>query len=274
MKLALDFLPEMQALLLKHEQAGQQPDNLCGPYWVSLLLQAYGKFSLSAVEVAKAASTILPSRGNPSDWLPSGATSLLGEGYSSIPTIPNIDECGTSVNGLIQATERLSHGRFCLLPLQTEDWELGLHTLVQVCHDCSDGEPDWVMAPLLNIHTSYFWHSQLSPWEIVQFLQFGKEPFASPDWCVGHFAALIGHLQGQAQTLYAVLDTYPQFGWNGLHLQPSDAIAQSLLRPAQSTQGGILIFTQAKHKSQLQQLLMQQGFQMASWDNGTPFCPP
>ncbi|MEL7521456.1 MAG: hypothetical protein AAGJ80_07540, partial [Cyanobacteria bacterium J06553_1] len=153
MNLTLNFLPSTHSLLQKHERAGQQPDNLCGPYWVSLLLQLYGQLPLSAVEVARAASTILPSQGNPSDWLPPGATSRTGEGYSTIPTVPNIDECGTAVDGLIQATERLSQGHFCLLPLQTEDRETGLDTLVQLCHDY----PDWDTVPLLNVHTSYFW---------------------------------------------------------------------------------------------------------------------
>ena len=273
MKLTLDLLPSTHALSQTHEQAGQQPDNLCGPYWVSLLLQVHGQLSLSAVDVAKAASTILPSQGNLSDWLPPGATSRTGEGYNTIPTGPNIDECGTAVGGLIQATERLSQGRFCLLPLQFEVWASGLETLVQVCHNF----PDWEVVPLLNAHTSYFWGSQLTPSAVAQFLQHGEKPATSPDWSVGHFALLAGHLQGPAQgtqkRLYAILDTYPQFGWNGLHLQPSDAIAQSLHRPQQSTQGGILLFTQSKNTSPLQNILVQQGFQISSWDNGTPFCP-
>ncbi|MEL7141175.1 MAG: hypothetical protein AAGL08_03035 [Cyanobacteria bacterium J06573_11] len=279
MNLTLNFLPSTYSLLQKHEQAGQQPDNLCGPYWVSLLLESYAQLSLSAVEVARAASTILPSQGNPSDWIPPGAISRTGEGYSTIPTVPNIDECGTAVEGLIQATEQLSQGHFCLLPLQTEDWEAGLETLVQICHDY----PDWEMVPLLNIHTSYFWGSQLTLSAMAQFLQHGERPVTSPDWRVGHFALLAGQIQGSAQgigsaqgmerRLYAILDTYPQFGWNGLHLQPLDAIAQSLHRPQQSTQGGILLFTPSKSIPQLQNKLVQTGFRISSWDNGTPFCP-
>ncbi|MEL6263858.1 MAG: hypothetical protein AAFR12_22665 [Cyanobacteria bacterium J06626_6] len=269
MKLELDFLPGTYGLLSGHEQAGQQPDNLCGPYWVSLLLQAYGKFSLSSVDVAKTASTLLPSQGNPSEWLPSGATSRRGEGYDTIPTGPNINECGTSVSGLIQAAEKLSEGRFCLLPLQTENWESGLNNIVQICHSF----PELGLVPLLNIHTSYLWSSRVSPSNVVQFLQSGEEPSTSADWSVGHFALLIANLQGQVQKLYAILDTYPQFGWNGLHLQPPGAIAQSLHRPQQSTQGGILLFAPSKHSAQLQKALVQQGFHIAPWDNGTPFCP-
>ncbi|MEM7770493.1 MAG: hypothetical protein AAF327_08285 [Cyanobacteria bacterium P01_A01_bin.37] len=269
MKLTLEVLPEIAALLAIHEQAGQQPDNLCGPYWVSMLLQTYGGFPVSAVEVAKAASTILPSQGNSADWLPPGAASRMGEGYDTIPTVPNVDECGTSVDGLIQATKTLSQGRFCLVPLQSDHWESGLNALVRECH----AHQDWGLVPLLNSHTSYFWGSRLTPSAVVQSLQTGKEPSTSPDWSVGHFALLAGHLQGQSHRLYAILDTYPQFGWNGLHLQPPEAIAQSLLRPQQSTQGGVLLFTKTEFQSPIQSWAQQHGFQIASWDNGSPFCP-
>jgi hypothetical protein len=274
MKLTFNPLPKIEAILAIHEQAGQQPDNLCGPYWVSMLLQTYADCLVSAVEVAKAASTLLPNQGNPRDWLPPGARSRMGEGYETIPTVSNMNECGTSVEGLIAATKTLSQGRFCLLPLQTDNWESGLEGLVQLCHAC----PDWGVVPLLNVHTSYFWGSRLVPSDVVQYLQTGKQPLTSPDWSVGHFALLVGHLKEHApqepdQKLYAILDTYPQFGWNGLHLQPPGAIAQSLLRPQHSAQGGILLFIRTAHNAQIQKELLQRGFRITSWDNGTPFCP-
>lgn len=277
MQLTLDFLPGINALFDRHGQVGQQPDNLCGPYWVSMLLQTYGKYPVSAVDVAQAAATVLPSQGNPSDWIPSGATSRQENGYNSIPTVSNIDECGTSVAGLIEATENLSQGLFSLLPIQpdlqlecqAEHWKSALDTLVQICQAHSP----WGAVPLLNSHTSYFWNSRLTPADVTQFLQTGRAPATNPDWAVGHFALLVGHLQGHAHRLYAILDTYPQFGWNGLHLQPPSAIAQSLLRPHQSTQGGILLFIKSKDKSHIQQVMEQRGFHIAVWNNGTPFCP-
>lgn len=284
MKLALDFLPGIDSLLSRYETVGQQPDNLCGPYWISLLLQTYGQISLSAVDVAKAASTILPNRGNPLDWVPPGAISRTGEGYSSIPTIQNIEACGTSVDGLIYATKTLSQERFCLLPLQinswTNSWESGIDKIMQLCHN----HPNWEMLPLLNVHTSYFWHSQLSLSEVVLYLASGKEPSTASEWSVGHFALLVGQAQVRSQhpthslthnlthSLCAILDTYPQFGWNGLHLQPPSAIAQSLHRPQQSTDGGILLFIKTSDRPQIAKEITQKGFQIASWDNGTPFC--
>ena len=101
MELSFDRLPYLESLLAVYETQNQQPDNLCGPYWISLLLQAYGKMAVSPVEVAIAASTLLPSRGDPADWLPPGATSLLGPGYQTIPTVAEAEICGTSIQGLM-----------------------------------------------------------------------------------------------------------------------------------------------------------------------------
>ena len=266
MQLNVELLPYLEPLLSVHEKASQQPDNLCGPYWVSLLLQAYGGLSVSPVEVAIAASTVLPSQGNPADWLPPGATSHLGTGYEQIKTVPNLDECGTSVIGLIHATEQISQGRFCLVPLQTEDWIEGLTNLWHLCQT----HPDWNAVPMINAHTSYFQNSKLTPLDLFNYLQHERRSPSLPDWSVGHFALFIGQLRAQVHTLYAILDTYPHFGWNGFHMQPDDAIAQSLHRPQQPTQGGIALFVKADWQSSIKEYATQNGFQITSWNNGSP----
>ncbi|WP_204137062.1 DUF6885 family protein [Halomicronema sp. CCY15110] len=266
MQLNLTLYPYLEALLPRHEKAGQQPDNLCGPYWVALLLQAYGQLGVSAVEVALAASTLLPSQGDPENWLPPGATSRFGAGYDRLPTVPNLEICGTAITGLMQATEQLSHGRFCLLPLQINNWIVGLASLFDLCQT----HPEWQAVPLLNVHTSYFWGSRLTPLQLLTYLQ--GEPLTSPaaDWKVGHFALLAGQLQGDAADLYAVLDTYPHFGWQGLHLQPPAALAAALQRPDLPTEGGIALFIESERRSQLIPLLEKAAFRIEPWDNGTP----
>lgn len=266
MHLDLTLLPYLEPLLSVHNKFDQQPDNLCGPYWVSLLLQAYGGVSVSAVEVAIAASTVLPSQGNPADWLPQNATSLLGPDYENIPAIPDVDACGTSITGLLHATEQLSQGRFCLVPLQAENWEDGLTAVWALCQTY----PDWQAVPILNPHTSYFWGSKLTPLALVSYLKTGQLSPPPADWTVGHFALLVGQLQSNKSALYALQDTYPHFGWNGLHLQPPIAVAQSLHRPHQTTQGGIALFLTTELRSTAEQLATQQGLQLALWDNGTP----
>ncbi|MEM1309327.1 MAG: hypothetical protein AAGF98_07480 [Cyanobacteria bacterium P01_H01_bin.153] len=266
MNLHITLLPYVEALLRCHEKAGQQPDNLCGPYWVALLLQAYGQLEVSAVDVALAASTLLPSRGDPESWLPPGATSLLGDGYARIPTVADLAACGTSIAGLIRATEQLSQGRYCLLPLQTEDWAAGVVSLFHLCQT----HPGWQAVPLLNVHTGYFWGSQLTPLQLLAYLQTSQLTPPPADWSVGHFALLAGQLQGDRHSLYAVLDTYPHFGWQGLHLQPPDALANALQRPDLPTQGGIALFVEAAVRSRIMPFLETTQFRLSPWDNGTP----
>lgn len=260
------LLPYLEPLLHHHEKAGQQPDNFCGPYWISLLLQSYGGMSLSAVEVAIAAATILPSQGNPADWLPPGARSRLGEGYDLIPTVADPATCGTAITGLIRATEALSRGRFCLMPLQTDDWVAGISALVDLCQT----HPDRQIVPLLNVHTGYLWGSHLMPLQLLTYGQTGQLTPPPADWSVGHFALLVGHLQSHKNLLYAILDTYPHFGWHGLHLQPPDTLAKALQRPSLPTQGGVALFVAAAGRSRLIPRLTEAGFQIGSWDNGSP----
>ena len=297
MQLNLKLFPHLNSLLHRHEKAGQQPDNLCGPYWVSLLLKAYGGLSVSAVEVALSASTILPSQGEPADWLPTGATSCHGPNYDRIPTSSNLDACGTSAVGLIHATEKLSQGDFCLVSLQAANWLDGLAAACELCQT----HPDWQAVPILNVYTSYLWSFHLPPLTLFTYLQTGELSPPLADWKVGHFSLLAGQLRkdvkrsvssglgdvpgdaepaplqgdvpcsdGNGYTLYAVLDTYPHFGWNGLHFQPPENLAQSLQRPNQTTQGGIALFVSTEVRPHLIAAAEKFGFQIATWDNGTP----
>ena len=265
MQLNLSLFPYIASLLSLYEKAGQQPDNLCGPYWISLLLQSHGMHSVSAVDVALSASTVLPSQGNPMDWLPPQASSRLGPGYECIPTIPDIEACGTSVTGLIHATEQLSQGQFCLIPLQSMSWMDGLLAIWELANIY----PDWQIIPILNAHTSYFWGSTPPLLSLLTYLDGRPTSMPAADWSVGHFALLIGQCQGRVQSLYTLLDTYPQFGWNGIHLQSPKAIAQSLQRPNQTTQGGIALFVATQWRSHLIPLAENAGLQIIPWNNGT-----
>ncbi|MBX2865642.1 MAG: hypothetical protein KTR27_18980 [Leptolyngbyaceae cyanobacterium MAG.088] len=263
MQLSLNLLPHIEPLLSIHQDDNQQPDNLCGPYWISVLLRAYGGLSVTAVDVAISASTILPSHGNPTDWLPPNATSLQGKNYHQIPTHPDLTICGTSITGLIRATKNLSNSKFCLIPLQIANWPTGLTKVLKLCQT----QP---AIPLLNPHTSYFWGTNPSPLSLTHYLQ--SKPVSPPptDWNVGHFNLLIGAIQQETHMLYALLDTYPQFGWQGLHLQPPDAVSQSLQRPQQNTQGGLALFVSTELRSEVEQVVTQNEFKISVWDNGSP----
>ena len=266
MQLILDLLPYVEPLLTIHQNDNQQPDNLCGPYWISLLLKAYGGLNMTAVDVAIAASTILPSHGNSTDWLPPNARSLHGLNYEQIHTQGDLAICGTAITGLSQATTKLSRGQFCLIPLQIPDWQTGLSAVLSLCQTC----PTWQAIPLLNPHTRYLWGTSPSLFTIISYLQSQAISPPPTDWSVGHFNLLIGETQQETKTLYAVLDTYPQFGWQGLHFQPPEALSQALHRPQHSTQGGLALFVKTELCSDVEQAIIQAGFKISVWDNGSP----
>ncbi len=266
MQINLRLLSYLEPLLIIHQNDNQQPDNLCGPYWVSLLLRAYGDLEVTAVDVAIAASTILPSHSDPTDWLPPNTSSLRGTNYDQIPTHPNQDLCGTSITGLIHATQTLSRGQFCLIPLQTPTWQIGLSTILNLCHT----HPAWQAIPLLNPHTSYLWGTNPSPLTLISYLQARQLSPPPTDWNVGHFNLLLGEAQQNTNRLYALLDTYPQFGWQGLHFQPPEALSQALNRPQQDTQGGLALFVSEEWRSEVEQVVSNNGFSLSVWDNGSP----
>lgn len=67
--LSIWLLPGALRVNQAHRLTGQQPDNLCGPYWVTILLQAYDRAAFSAEAVALLAKSVLPV-GDSSLWLP------------------------------------------------------------------------------------------------------------------------------------------------------------------------------------------------------------
>jgi hypothetical protein len=57
---SVDFLPGALPLAKAHQCAGQQQDNMCGPYWVSLLLATHAGVELDPTQVGHLAGSMLP----------------------------------------------------------------------------------------------------------------------------------------------------------------------------------------------------------------------
>lgn len=260
--LPIQLLPGISKILDEHEQAGQQPDNLCGPYWVSILLRSHGVF-VTPEEIAQRAGSILPT-GDPTSWLPQDAPSH--QDYAlSLPVTDDLEHAGTSAQGLMQAVAEVSQSAYALLPLQA-DWTADrLLTLLQICQN----HADWSAIPLCNLRTGHLWGSHLDINEAIAYLDGQPIHPPAPDWNVGHFLTIAGTIKGRSNTLLWVGDTYPIFGWRGYHLQPADAIAEALNR-GDSYEGGIFLFVAAQHQEPMAQLAETQGFQVEVWNNGSP----
>ncbi len=255
-------LPGMSEIAKEHQLAGQQQDNLCGPYWAAILLRSRG-FSVSPEQIARSAGSVLPV-GQPSTWLPKGVRSRQDYGLS-LPETKHPCNAGTSAQGLINAVSSSSQGAYCLLPLQAPWTAERVETILKFCQT----HADWQIIPLCNIRTNQLWRAQLSVSDAVAYLKGSSIAVPPADWCVGHFLALAGIVTGETRSLVLVCDTYPMFGWQGYHLQSADAIAQALDR-GDGYGGGILLFAASHDQTQIEQQAKKEGFLVSVWDNGSP----
>jgi len=260
--IAVHLLPGMGRIVPIHQQAGQQPDNLCGPYWVAMLLRSH-HILVTPEQVAQQAGSVLPI-GDPTTWLPLGATSR--QDYSlPLPETHRLADAGTSAQGLIEAIAHLSRNTCCAIPVQTEWTGDRLWQLLRLCQD----HPEWEAVPLANLRTGHLWGASLGVGEAIAYLN--GQPIQPPeaDWNVGHFLVLAGVVQGSVRSLVWVCDTYPMFGWQGYHVQAGEAIAQALNR-GDGLGGGILLFTMAAYQGEVEQAVEAMGFRVTCWDNGSP----
>jgi hypothetical protein len=252
----------MMKIAAAHRLAGQQHDNLCGTYWAAIFLQSCGLHYISE-QVAQLAGTVLPIA-DPLTCVPQGAVSRQ-DYHLLLPTTPQSEQAGTSVQGLMYAIDHLSQGAYCLIPVQAQWTAQQVWNILELCQHYSS----WDVVPLCNVRTSHLWGTDLSIIEAITYLD-GDEIAPRPaDWDVGHFLVLAGIVSGKARDLILVGDTYPTMGWQGYHLQSADMIAQALNRD-DGYQGGILLFAAAEHKAEIELALQSQQLIIESWDNGSP----
>jgi hypothetical protein len=244
-----------------HHLAGQQHDNLCGPYWIALLLRSRGFHQLTPEQVAQCAGSVLPT-GDPKTWLPRNASPR--DDYSiTLPIAAGLSDAGTSAQGLMAAVATLSAGTYTLVPVQTEWSADRVEAMLDLCR-----HPTWNAIPLCNIRTDRLWGASLPVSDAIAYLNGATITPPPPDWNVGHFLALAGTVKGSARSLILTCDTYPSFGWQGYHLQSADAIAQALNR-GDGNGGGILLFVATENKESVEHCIKEAGFEIEAWDNGS-----
>ena len=260
---SVKFLPGAERINQPYRLAGQQPDNLCGLYWASMLLQAYGVTGVDVTQLALLANSTLPI-GDPTDWVPLGASSR--QDYSQpLPETANVREAGTAATGLINAVFQASSGRYVLVPLRANWSPESLKTLIALCQK----NPRWEAVPLCNVQTGHLWGSRIALANALAYLAGEEISPPKADWDVGHFVTLAGSVEGNKRSLLLIRDTYSIFGWDGYYLQPQDAIA-SALRRDDGKEGGVFLFVAAENQAEVEQQAREQSFNIASWDNGTP----
>ena len=260
------MLPGALRVAREHRLAGQQPDNLCGAYWGAVLIRAFGGPDVDAEDVALLAGSVLPV-GDPASWVPPGAANRLGYRVR-LPFAPDPALSGTSAPGLAWAVERASRGRFCLVPLRAAWTVERVDAVLTLCFE----HPAWEAGPVCNVRTGRLWGSRPALAEVFAHLAgdgVGPQP---PDWDCGHFVSVAGRV-GAARAMVLVRDSYPQLGWDMHYLQPFEALAGALER-GDGREGGVMLFVRSRHADDVAREAKELGFEVATWDNGTPWRAP
>jgi hypothetical protein len=265
-RLEITLLPGARTLLAAHGRELPQRDDLCGAFCGALALRAAGiapgsgeGIDQDAVALA-AGSVISPPRA--AGALPSGESGRR-DYRLSLPVIEDAALSGTTAAGLCRALEELSGGQLAAIPYSGVWSASALGGLFEVLAGLR--RPVTLVA---NLATRQLWGSRAHAGQLLDYLFDGELEGPAPDWDVGHFACVIGRVQGPAGILYGLADTYPSLGGRGLHLQPQERLALALERPDMPP-GGLIVIAFAEEAPDVRAGAAAVGLTEALWDNGT-----
>jgi hypothetical protein len=265
-RLDVTLLPGARTLLAVHDRELPQRDDLCGAFCGALGLWAAGIDEhrgepVDQDAVALAAGSIvsaIPDAG----ILPSGERGRR-DYRLSLPFIEDRAVSGTTPAGLIEAVEQLSLGALAAIPYSGPWTASTLGGLFEVAAALE--RPVTLVA---NLATRHLWGAQASVNQLLEYLFDGVQAGPPPDWDVGHFACVVGRVQGPRGSVYAVADTYPSLGSAGVHLQPQEHLARAIERPDMPA-GGMIVIVSAEDASTVRSGAGALGLLEGVWSNGS-----
>jgi hypothetical protein len=244
-----------------------QKNALCAAFWGLLALRLAGHREcdgrpLDQDAVALAAGTLLGPPGA-ADELPAGEPGRR-DYRLELPRSDRPEAVGTSPAGLAHAVARLSQGSLRAVPV-AGPWE---RATVLAAVDVAARVPGTATL-IANVATGPLWGGRHSTAALLGYLATGTAEGPPPDWLVGHFVGILGTLAGPGGTLAIVADTYRSLGWDGVHLQPVELLAEALRRD-DGVDGGMLLVVSDAYATVAERQLRNLGLITALWDNGSP----
>ena len=264
--LELVLLPGARELLAVHGRELPQRDDLCGAFCGALALRAAGISEhdgqpLDQDAVAQAAGSIVSALTDIGS-LPAGERGRR-DYRLTLPSVDDPSVSGTTAAGLIGAIARLSGGALEAIPY-SGPWSAA--TLGGLFNVVSALERSATLVS--NFATRHLWGARATPAQLLDYLIDGVTDGPPPDWDVGHFACVVGRVQGPAGSLYGVADTYPSLGNRGLHLQPAERLAVALERRDMPA-GGMIVIVDSADARAVRGGAGALGLAEGAWDNGT-----
>jgi hypothetical protein len=265
-RLDVTLLAGARALLALHARELPQRDDLCGAFCGALALRAAGieehdSELIDQDAVALAAGSVVSALGDIGS-LPRGEQGRR-DYRLSLPFVDDASVSGTTAAGVAGAVVKLSGSELAAIPY-SGPWTAGtLGGLFDVVAALE--RPVTLVGNLL---TRHLWGGHPTPDQLLDYLFDGALAGPPPDWDVGHFACVVGRVQGPAGSLYGVADTYPSLGNHGVHLQPAERLAAALERREQPA-GGVIVVANAADAATVRARAGALGLVEALWDNGT-----
>jgi Family of unknown function (DUF6885) len=265
-ELTTTLLPGAAELLAAHSRWLPQRDDLCGAFCGALALAAAGidrpaGETIDQDAVALAAGSVIAGA-REEGTLPHGEAGRR-DYRLALPQVADPAVSGTTAAGVVAALPRLSGGDLDAVPLSGPWTESTLAALFDAC-----AALEGPVTLIANHATRYLWGGGASIAQLLGVLLRGEDHGPPPDWDVGHFACVVGRVQGPRGCLYGIADTYPSLGSRGLHMQPAARLAAALERrdvPA----GGMIVVVRAQDAERLRTDAFSAGLAERLWDNGT-----
>lgn len=260
------LLSGSRRLLSAHARELPQRDDLCGAFCGALALSAAG-FERRGTEpldqdaVAVAAGSVV-SIGRELGTLPGGEAGRR-DYRLGIPTIDDPDVSGTTASGVARAVAALSENALQAVAL-SGPWST--QTLGGLFDTASALEHPVTL--IANLATHHLWGGRPSVEQLLDHLYEGSLDGPDPDWDVGHFACVFARTSGPRGSLYALADTYPALGNEGVHIQPQELLAAAIER-SDMPAGGVLAVVNAQDADALRTGASAAGLREGLWDNGT-----
>lgn len=191
--------------------------------------------------------------------------------FDDLPTTLKPYELGASPEGVIHAIHEISAHELKAIPVKTVSKTEGdlltedkMMNLLDIIRRSEEYDAQFI----LNLNTRHLLDSEKIP-RLSEKLLLGEDFQEIFRESVGHYVGCGGLIEVDDRILLILRETYRKYG---VHLQPAENVRRALLR-GDGREGGVIIVVPARLEEKVRGILLDRGFRLEIWDNGSPFIP-
>jgi len=191
--------------------------------------------------------------------------------FDDLPTTLKPHELGASPEGVIHAIHEISMLGLGAIPVKTVSragdeflTEEKMMNLLDIIRRSEEYDAQFI----LNLNTRHLLDSEKIP-RLSEKLLLGEKFQEIFRESVGHYIGCGGLIEVDDKCFLILRETYRKYG---VHLQPAEHVRKALLR-GDGREGGVIIVVPASLEEKIRGILLDRGFRLEIWDNGSPFIP-